>query len=94
MLVKMAHLAKPLWRIERTPRSNTGHLGVSYTEAKDPSGKLRKNITVTVRASTGNAVNRKFSVDRFGYDKALKKAVAWRKSVLRERGRREKQESN
>ncbi len=87
---EMASLAKPLWQIERKPRSNTGHLGVSYTETKTPSGKVRAAITVTVRASLGKAVNRKFSVDKLGYDIALKKAIAWRNSVLRERGRREK----
>ena len=91
LVAKMAHLAKPLWRIERVPRSNTGQLGVSFTEAKDASGKLRKNITVTVRPFTGKAVNRKFSVDRLGYDTALKRAVAWRKSVLRDRAKREKE---
>ena len=90
-LVKsMAKLAKPLWKIKRTPRTNTGHLGVSQTEYTNKSGKRRKVITVTARAEVGKAVNRKFSVDKLGYDAAVKKAVAWRNKILRERGKAEK----
>ena len=90
LLADMAKLAKPLWRIKRTPRTNTGELGVSLTEYTNRSGKKRKVITVTARAELGKAVNRKFSVDKLGYDDALKKAVAWRKKVLRERLKEEK----
>ncbi len=90
---EMEKLAKPLWRIDREPRSNTGHLGVSYIEVKNDSGDVRSAVTVTVRASVGKAVNRKFSVDKLGYDEALAKAVAWRKSVLRKRGQTEKKKS-
>jgi hypothetical protein len=90
LLAEMAKLAKPLWRIKRTPRTNTGELGVSLTEYTNRSGKKRKVITVTARAELGKAVNRKFSVDKLGYDDALKKAVAWRKKVLRERLKDEK----
>ena len=90
LLADMAKLAKPLWRIKRTPRTNTGELGVSLTEYTNRSGKKRKVITVTARAELGKAVNRKFSVDKLGYDDALKKAVAWRKKVLRERLKDEK----
>lgn len=90
LLKDMAHLAKPLWKIDRTPKTNTGYLGCSYTEYKNSSGKKRGVITVTVRESLGKPVNRKFSVDKLGYDDALKKAVAWRKSVLRARDKAEK----
>ena len=90
LLEEMAKLAKPLWRIKRTPRTNTGELGVSLTEYTNRSGKKRKVITVTARAELGKAVNRKFSVDKLGYDDALKKAVAWRRKVLRERLKEEK----
>ena len=93
LLADMAKLAKPLWRIKRTPRTNTGELGVSLTEYTNRSGKKRKVITVTARAELGKAVNRKFSVDKLGYDDALKKAVAWRKKVLRERLKDEKEQS-
>ena len=86
----MAKLAKPLWKIKRTPRTNTGHLGVSLTEYANKSGKKRKVITVTARESIGKAVNRKFSVDKLGYEQAVKKAVAWRNKILRERGNAEK----
>jgi hypothetical protein len=92
LLADMAKLAKPLWRIKRTPRTNTGELGVSLTEYTNRSGKKRKVITVTARAELGKAVNRKFSVDKLGYDDALKKAVAWRKKVLRERLKDEKEQ--
>ena len=87
---EMAKLAKPLWKIKRTPRTNTGHLGVSLTEYANKSGKKRKVITVTARETLGKAVNRKFSVDKLGYEQAVKKAVAWRNKVLRERAKVEK----
>ena len=90
LLKDMAHLAKPLWKIDRTPKTNTGYLGCSYTEYSNRSGKKRGVITVTVRESLGKPVNRKFSVDKLGYDDALKKAVAWRKSVLKAREKSEK----
>ena len=69
---------------------NTGELGVSLTEYTNRSGKKRQVITVTAREKLGKAVNRKFSVDKLGYDQAVKKAVAWRKKVLRERLKEEK----
>ncbi len=90
LLKEMADLAKPLWKIKRTPRTNTGHLGVSLTEYENKSGKKRRVITVTARQELGKAVNRKFSVDKLGYEKAVKKAVAWRNSVLKDRAKREK----
>lgn len=89
LVESMARLAKPLWKIKRTPRTNTGKLGVTLTEYTNKSGTVRKLITVTARAELGKAVNRKFSVDKLGYDEAVKKAVAWRAKVLRERGRKE-----
>jgi hypothetical protein len=89
LLDEMAKLAKPLWKIKRTPRTNTGKLGVSLTEYANKSGKKRQVITVTAREKLGKAVNRKFSVDKLGYEKAVKKAVAWRNKVLRERGKEE-----
>ena len=89
LLDEMADLAKPLWKIKRIPRTNTGHLGVSLTEYKNKSGKKRKVITVTAREELGKAVNRKFSVDKLGYEKAVKEAVAWRKKVLNDRASRE-----
>ena len=89
LVADMAKLAKPLWKIKRTPRTNTGQLGVSLTEYTNKSGKKRKVITVTAREAIGKAVNRKFSVDKLGYEPAVKKAVAWRKKVLRERGKSE-----
>ncbi|NOX98787.1 MAG: hypothetical protein GXP30_03495, partial [Verrucomicrobia bacterium] len=81
---------KPLWRIKRTPKTNTGELGVSQTSYFNKGGKEKKVITVTVRAELGKVVNRKFSVDKLGYDKAVKKAVAWRKKILRERLKEDK----
>ncbi len=90
LLESMAKLAKPLWKIKRTPRTNTGHLGVSLTEYTNKSGKKRKVITVTARETLGKAVNRKFSVDKLGYEQAVKKAVSWRNKVLRERAKEEK----
>ena len=89
LLDDMAKLSKPLWKIERTPRSNTGHLGVSYTETHNGSGEPRGAITVTVRKALGKPVNRKFSVKKLGYDEALKRAVAWRQEILDERDREE-----
>ena len=85
----MAHLAKPLWKIDRTPKTNTGHLGASYTEYTNRSGEKRGVITVTVRESLGKPVNRKFSVSKLGYDEALRQALEWRDSVLQEREKRE-----
>ncbi|MCP5550271.1 MAG: hypothetical protein H7A53_05195 [Akkermansiaceae bacterium] len=90
LIRSMAKLAKPLWKIERKPRTNTGHLGVSLTEYLNKGGKARKVITVTARAELGKAVNRKFSVDKLGYETAVRKAVAWRKKVLSERAKAEK----
>ena len=90
LLADMAKLSKPLWKIKRTPRTNTGHLGVSLTEYTNKSGKRRKVITVTAREALGKAVNRKFSVDKLGYEKAVKAAVAWRAQVLKGRATGEK----
>ena len=86
----MAKYAKPLWRIKRTPRTNTGELGVSQTHYTNRSGKKRKVITVTVRSELGKAVNRKFSVDKLGYKEAVKEAVTWRNKVLRARLKEDK----
>jgi len=91
LLKEMADLAKPLWKIKRTPRTNTGHLGVSLTEYENKSGKKRQVITVTARQELGKAVNRKFSVDKLGYENAVKKAVAWRSKVLKDRAKNEKE---
>lgn len=82
LLDDMAHLAKPLWKIDRKPKTNTGELGASKTEYTNRSGKKRTVITVTVREALGKPVNRKFSVDKLGYKEALKQAVAWRNEVL------------
>lgn len=87
---EMAKFAKPLWRIKRTPRTNTGELGVSKTHYTNRSGKKREVITVTVRSELGKAVNRKFSVDKLGYKEAVKRAVAWRNQVLRSRLKEDK----
>ncbi len=87
---EMAKFAKPLWRIKRTARTNTGELGVSQTHYTNRSGKKRKVITVTVRSELGKAVNRKFSVDKLGYDEAVKQAVSWRNKVLRARLKEDK----
>ena len=92
LVSEMAILEKPLWRIKRTPRTNTGELGVSLTEYANRSGEKRKLITVTARSEVGKAVNRKFSVEKLGYDEALKKAIAWRRKVLRERLAAEKEQ--
>jgi len=87
---EMAKFAKPLWRIKRTPRTNTGELGVSKTHYTNRSGKKREVITVTVRSELGKAVNRKFSVDKLGYKEAVKRAVAWRNQVLKARLKEDK----
>jgi len=89
LLQEMADLAKPLWKIDRTPKTNTGELGCSYTEYTNRSGKVRGVITVTVREALGKPVNRKFSVEKLGYDEALRRAVEWRTNVLRSREVRE-----
>ena len=49
-----------------------------------------KVITVTAREALGKAVNRKFSVDKLGYEKAVKAAVAWRAQILKGRAAEEK----
>ncbi len=89
LLKDMADLAKPLWKIDREPKTNTGELGCSYTEYVNRSGKVRGVITVTVRAALGKPVNRKFSVSKLGRDEALRQAVEWRNQVLRDREQRE-----
>ncbi len=89
LLGDMQHLAKPLWKIDRTPKTNTGELGASLTEYTNRSGKKRKVITVTVREALGKPVNRKFSVDKLGYDEALRQAVKWRNSILSQRDKAE-----
>ena len=75
----------PAWQNERPSKTNTGHLGVSYTEARRGNGNVKGYISVTARVSKGRAVNRKFSIDKVGYDKALAQAVAWRKDQLNKR---------
>jgi hypothetical protein len=75
----------PTWQNERPSKTNTGHLGVSYTEARRGNGNVKGYISVTARVSKGRAVNRKFSIDKVGYDKALAQAVAWRKDQLNKR---------
>lgn len=85
LVVELAKYEKPLWRIKRTPRTNTGELGVSQTFYYTSKGKKKKVITVTARAELGKVVNRKFSIQKLGYEKAVKQAVAWRRKILRER---------
>ncbi len=89
LLSEMAHLAKPLWKIDRKPKTNTGELGASRTKYTNRSGKQREVITVTVREALGKPVNRKFSVDKLGYKEALRQAVAWRNEVLKAREKAE-----
>jgi hypothetical protein len=85
----MAPLAKPLWQLERDAKTNTGKLGASLTEYINRAGTKRTVITVTAREAVGRPVNRKFSVDKLGYDEALRRAVAWRDEVLASRAERE-----
>lgn len=75
----------PAWKNDRPSKTNTGHLGVSYTEARRGNGDVKKYISVTARVSKGRAVNRKFSIDKVGYNKALAQAVAWRSDQLNKR---------
>jgi hypothetical protein len=89
LLSEMAPLAKPLWLVEREAKTNTGHLGASLTEYINRAGSKRRVITVTARESVGRPVNRKFSVDKLGYDEALRRAVEWRNQVLAARADRE-----
>ncbi len=81
----MTQRISPSWQNERDAKTNTGHLGVSYTESRRSNGDVKAYISVTARVAKGRAVNRKFSVDKVGYDKALKQAVAWRKEQLNKR---------
>ena len=69
----------------RKARSNTGHLGVSLTHNVSKDGRKLEVICATAHDSKGKAVGRKFSVNKYGYDQAVKKAVAWRKEMLRQR---------
>jgi hypothetical protein len=89
LLTEMAPLAKPLWQLERDAKTNTGKLGASLTEYINRAGTKRTVITVTARGAVGRPVNRKFSVDKLGYDEALRRAVAWRDEVLAARAERE-----
>ena len=89
LLAEMAPLAKPLWQLERDAKTNTGKLGASLTEYINRAGTKRTVITVTAREAVGRPVNRKFSVDKLGYDEALRRAVAWRDEVLASRAERE-----
>lgn len=93
LLSDMAHLAKPLWQIERTPKTNTGELGASLTEYTNRAGEKRQVITVTAREALGRPVNRKFSVDKLGYDEALRQAVEWREEVLSKRAEKEEKKA-
>jgi hypothetical protein len=89
LLAEMDHLAKHLWQLEREAKTNTGKLGASLTEYINRAGTKRTVITVTAREAVGRPVNRKFSVDKLGYDEALRRAVAWRDEVLASRAERE-----
>ena len=82
---EMTQNIAPTWQNRRPPKTNTGHLGVSYTEARRSSGDVKAYITATARVPRGRAVNRKFSVGKIGYDQALAQAVAWRKEQLNRR---------
>ena len=82
---EMTQSIAPSWQNDRTSKTNTGHLGISYTEAKRSNGDVKGYISVTARVEKGRAVNRKFSIDKVGYDKAVAKAIAWRKEQLNRR---------
>ena len=87
---EMTQHITPAWQNERPPKTNTGHLGVSYTESRRGNGDVKGYLSVTARVSKGKAVNRKFSIDKVGYDRALAEAVAWRKDQLNKREENER----
>ena len=91
---EMTQNISPTWQNDRPSKTNTGHLGVSYTEARRSNGDVKGYISVTARVAKGRAVNRKFSIDKDGYDKAVAKAVAWRKEQLNKREQVEQQSAS
>ncbi len=67
--------------------SNTGEVGISLTYMARKSGAPKPYITVSVSPEPGKMRGRKFSIERYGYEGAIREAKAWRDSVLQERQR-------
>jgi hypothetical protein len=68
--------------------SNTGEVGISLTYMARKSGDPKPYITVSVSPEPGKMRGRKFSIERYGYEGAIREAKAWRDSVLQERQRK------
>lgn len=67
-------------------RSNTGHVGISYTFSRRKSSPNRPCFSATVMQKSGEPVCRQFVIEEEAdYEKMLKKALRWRNSILRER---------
>jgi hypothetical protein len=67
------------------PHSNTGEVGISLTHMSRRQGEKKPYLTVSVSPSPGKMINRKFSVERLGYEEAMAQAKAWREEILKQR---------
>jgi hypothetical protein len=71
------------------PHSNTGEVGISLTHMSRRQGAKKPYLTVSVSPSPGKMINRKFSVERLGYEEAMAQAKAWREEILQQREQRQ-----
>ncbi len=71
------------------PHSNTGEVGISLTHMSRRQGEKKPYLTVSVSPSPGKMINRKFSIDRLGYEEAMAQAKAWREEILQQRQQRQ-----
>ena len=66
-------------------KSNTGRMGISFTEEPLKSGKTTLYVQATARIENGVSKNRKFRVGSRHLDEVIQEAVSWRNEVLAER---------
>lgn len=71
--------------------NTSGHIGISLRERMNANGTVVKYISASVREDAGKPVNRNFRYTDETYEKALKKALAFRRKILRDRAEREGQ---
>ena len=66
-------------------RSNTGRMGVSFTEDRLKSGEVTLYVQATVRIENGMPKNRKFRVGVRNLEEVIQEAVSWRSEILADR---------
>ncbi len=71
-------------------RSKLGKVGFSFRQRKNKDGSITRYISASARIKKGKAMNTQIRIENDDIESALKKAVKWRKKILRIRMENEK----